>query len=113
MLQGLLDTDGGPVLQRDRTSRVQYCTTSSRLRDDVVWLVRSLGGVAYWRTRPAEGRTPGLAKGRPVPFNHDAFVVDIRLPEGYQPFRMERKRLAYNNCGGRPMRYVDCDRAAR
>ncbi len=107
VLQGLLDTDGGPVLQRDRTSRVQYCTTSSRLRDDVVWLVRSLGGVAYWRTRPAEGRTPGLAKGRPVPFNHDAFVVDIRLPEGYQPFRMERKRLAYNNCGGRPMRYVD------
>ncbi len=107
VLQGLLDTDGGPVLQHDRTRRAQYCTTSSRLRDDVVWLVRSLGGVAYWRTRPAQGRTPGLAKGRPVPFNHDAFVVDIRLPEGYQPFRMERKRLAHNGGGERPMRYVD------
>jgi phosphate starvation-inducible PhoH-like protein len=109
LLQGLLDTDGGPVVQRDRSCRVQYCTTSERLRDDVVWLVRSLGGVAYWRTRPAEGRrAPGLANGRPVPYRSDAHVVDIRLPEGYQPFRLERKRTAYQNLGGgRPMRYVD------
>jgi phosphate starvation-inducible PhoH-like protein len=108
VLQGLLDTDGGPVVQRDRTCRVQYCTTSPRLRDDVVWLVRSLGGVAYWRTRPAEGRIPGFANGRPVPYNHDAYVVDLRLPEGYQPFRLERKRLAHQGAGsGRPMRYVD------
>ena len=28
MLQGLLDTDGGPVTQRNRTCRVQYTTTS-------------------------------------------------------------------------------------
>ena len=70
VLQGLLDTDGGPVTQRGRTCRVQYTTTSPRLRDDVIFLVRSLGGVAYCRTRPAEGRTPGLAQrsaGAPPP----------------------------------------------
>ena len=58
MLQGLLDTDGGPCTQRGRTCRVQYTTVSPRLRDDVTFLVRSLGGVAYTRVRPALGRRP-------------------------------------------------------
>ena len=108
LLQGLLDTDGGPVVQRDRTCRVHYCTTSERLRDDVIFLVRSLGGVAYWRTRQAEGRRPGRAHGRSVPHRHDAYVVDIRLPEGYEPFRLQRKRTAYARTGGgRPMRYIE------
>ncbi len=108
VLQGLLDTDGGPVRQRGRTCRVQYCTTSERLRDDVVQLVRSLGGTAYVRTRRAEGRRPGLAKGRPVAYRRDAFVLDIRLPAGTEPFRLARKRAAYDaDTGGRPMRFVD------
>ena len=108
LLQGLLDTDGGPVVQQDRTCRVQFSTVSPRLRDDVVFIVRSLGGVAYSRTRVAEGRTPGQARGHDVTHRHDAHVVDIRLPEGYQPFRLERKRAAYERTGGgRPMRYVD------
>ncbi|WP_460808646.1 LAGLIDADG family homing endonuclease [Micromonospora zhanjiangensis] len=58
VLQGLLDTDGGPVTQDGRTCRVQYSTTSPRLRDDVVELVQSLGGVATWRVRPAEEASP-------------------------------------------------------
>ncbi|MEO7351680.1 MAG: LAGLIDADG family homing endonuclease, partial [Marmoricola sp.] len=50
VLQGLLDADGRPVTQKGRTCRVQYTTTSGRLRDDVLFLVRSLGGVATTRT---------------------------------------------------------------
>ena len=108
VLQGLLDSDGGPVTQRGRTCRVQYCTTSPRLRDDVVSLVRSLGGIVYARTRPAAGRRPGLARGRAVHHRHDANVLDIRLPAGLQPFRLERKRLAYDAAGGgRPMRFIE------
>jgi phosphate starvation-inducible PhoH-like protein len=73
-----------------------------------VYLVRSLGGVAYWRRRKAEGRKPGLADGRPVPYRHDAFVMDIRLPAGIEPFRLQRKRELYDrHGGGRPMRFVD------
>jgi phosphate starvation-inducible PhoH-like protein len=108
VLQGLLDSDGGPVRQRGRTCRIQYATVSPRLRDDVVYLVRSLGGVAYSRLRPAAGRAPGRARGRLVWHRHDAYVVDIRLPAGIAPFRLARKRAAYEEAGGgRPMRFVE------
>ena len=108
VLQGLLDTDGGPVTQQGRTCRIQYTTCSAQLRDDVVFLVRSLGGVAYWRTRPADGRRPGFANGRPVPHRSDAYNLDLRLPSWIEPFRLERKRLLYEETGGgRPMRFID------
>lgn len=107
VLQGLLDTDGGPVRQKGRSCRIQYTTTSEKLKNDVVFLVRSLGGVAYWRRRKAEGRKPGLANGRPVPYCNDAFVLDIRLPENIKPFRLKRKASIYENFGGgRPMRFI-------
>ena len=107
LLQGLLDTDGGPVTQPNRTCRVQYTTTSKQLRDDVIFLARSLGGVTTWRTREAEGRKPGFANGRPVPYRHDAYVVEIRLPENIQPFRLQRKAEIYAALGGgKPMRFI-------
>jgi phosphate starvation-inducible PhoH-like protein len=108
VLQGLLDSDGGPVLQSGRTCRIQYATCSPRLRDDVLFLVRSLGGVASWRTRPAEGRRPGGSPDRPVWHRLDAYILDIRLPSDIEPFRLERKRARYDgHGGGRPMRYVE------
>ena len=108
LLQGLLDSDGGPVTQSGRSCRIQYATCSSRLRDDVVFLVRSLGGVAYWRTRAADGRRPGLASGRAVHHRHDAHIMELRLPDGIEPFRLTRKRDAYrDHGGGRPMRFID------
>ncbi|MEU2544443.1 PhoH family protein [Streptomyces roseolus] len=106
VLQGLLDSDGDPVTQKDRTCRIQYSTASIVLRDDVIALVQSLGGVAYTRRRPAEGRPQGTALGK---HRYDAHVVDIRLPEGIEPFRLARKRDAYQAAGGggRPMRFID------
>ncbi|WP_406058125.1 PhoH family protein [Streptomyces sp. NBC_01077] len=106
LLQGLLDSDGGPVTQADRTCRIQYSTASIVLRDDVIALVQSLGGVAYTRRRPAEGRPQGTALGK---HRYDAHIVDIRLPEGIEPFRLARKRDAYHAAGGggRPMRFID------
>jgi phosphate starvation-inducible PhoH-like protein len=107
LLQGLLDTDGGPVTQEGRTCRIQYTTTSERLKDDALFLVRSLGGVAYWRRRKAEGRKPGFAHSRDVFNRHDAFIMDIRLPEGLEPFRLKRKAAVYHeHGGGRPMRFI-------
>jgi len=108
VLQGLLDSDGGPVTQAGRTCRVQYSTTSPGLKDGVTFLVRSLGGVVHCRLREAAGRPPGNAKGRPVEHREDSWVLDIRLPAGVQPFRLARKLQAYELAGGgRPMRFID------
>jgi phosphate starvation-inducible PhoH-like protein len=109
VLQGLLDSDGGPVAQQGRTCRIQYVTTSATLSNDILRLVRSLGGVAYVRRRPALGRKPGSAGGRPVHHRHDAYVLDIRLPSSLEPFRLARKHQRYHEAGGggRPMRFID------
>ncbi len=107
LLQGLLDTDGGPVPQEGRTCRIQYSTSSERLKDNVIFLVRSLGGVAYCRKRKAEDRKPGFANGKPVPFRTDTYVLDIRLSENIKPFRLKRKADIYERANdGRPMRSI-------
>nr|WP_304454078.1 PhoH family protein [Nocardiopsis sp. YSL2] len=104
VLQGLLDADGGPVTQEGRACRVQYGSASPRLASAVRFLVQSLGGVAYDRTRPAEGR----ARGREVLHGQDASLLDLRLPEGVEPFRLGRKRDAYRTTGGgRPTRFIE------
>jgi len=108
LLQGLLDSDGGPVTQRGRSCRIQYSTTSALLCEDITFLVRSLGGVVYSRIRAAAGRPPGKANGRDVHHRSDAHIMDIRLPAGIEPFRLERKRARYvSDGGGRPMRFID------
>ncbi|MBO8193681.1 PhoH family protein [Streptomyces oryzae] len=105
LLQGLLDADGGPVTQADRTCRIQFSTTSIVLRDDVIALVQSLGGTAYARRRLAAGRNRSTARAA---HRRDAHVLDIRLPEGVEPFRLARKRDVYHAAGGgRPMRFID------
>ncbi len=112
VLQGLLDTDGGPVTQAGRTSRIQYSSTSAQLAADVTELVQSLGGTARLHVRAAEGRQPGLANGLTVVHRHDAHILDIRLPAHIQPFRLTRKAQRYTasradrNGGGRPMRHI-------
>ena len=108
VLQGLLDSDGGPVTQVGRTCRIQFTTVSDRLRDHMSFLVQSLGGIVHQRTRPAAGRKPGLARGRDVHHRSDAHILDIRLPEGIAPFRLARKAAKYDATGGgRPMRFVE------
>ena len=107
VLQGLLDTDGGFVTQTNRTCRVQYTTTSERLKNDVVFLVRSLGGVAYCRKRQTEGRKPGFARGGLIHHRNDSYDLDIRLPDNIKPFRLKRKSEIYEKFGGgRPMRFI-------
>ncbi len=105
VLQGLLDTDGNVCTQVGRSCRVQYVTTSARLAEDVVELVRSLGGVAYRRLRLAKGRQPGRAKGREIHYRTDTHVLDLRLPSDMAPFRLDRKANQYTRAG-RPMRYI-------
>jgi len=105
VLQGLLDTDGEPT--SEQTGRIRYVTTSPRLRDDVLFLVRSLGGVASWRTGEANGDTPDGAS-LDVSSRYGVYALDISLPAGIEPFRLARKQQAYDRVGGgRPLRLID------
>ena len=56
----------------------------------------------------AEGRKPGLARGREVYHRSNAYILDIRLPEDVVPFRLARKAAKYGvTGGGRPMRFIE------
>ncbi|MBO0857695.1 MAG: PhoH family protein [Chloracidobacterium sp.] len=105
LLQGLLDTDGGPVTQEGRTYSIEYSTNSKRFKDDMVFLARSLGGVASWK-RKADGHKPGCAQGIPAPSSAYSYVLNIRLPENIKPFRLKSKAEIYERGCGRPMRFI-------
>jgi hypothetical protein len=75
ILQGLLDTDGNVY-----NGHVSFTTVSRRMAKDVVYLVRSLGGLARYR----------LSQGT----KQQAYKVSIRLPAATLPFRLPRKRGA-------------------
>jgi phosphate starvation-inducible PhoH-like protein len=98
-----------PCASMGRSCRIQYTTCSDRLRDDVVFLVRSLGGVAYARTRRAEGARP---RARPAAARSTTAPDRPRHRRpaaggGRALFRLARKRDIYReHGGGRPMRLV-------
>ena len=57
---------------------------------------------------PPRAGLRSLVKGHPVYHRHDAHIIDIRLPEGIEPFRLTRKRDTYSAAGGgRPMRFIE------
>lgn len=78
MLRGLLDTDGWVV-----KGKVRYCTTSPYLAEQVVWLVRSLGGIVTTNQYPA-----------PDHGNFPTNILKIWLPD-VNPFKLKRKADAY------------------
>ena len=75
VLQGLLDTNG--TINRKQGSNVSFLSASRQLALDVQWLVHSLGGLARVRPVTKVGGT--------------YFLVRLRLPNDYLPFRLERK----------------------
>lgn len=81
LLRGLMDTDG----ECEKSAHCIFTTTSPHLRDAVLELVRSLGGIARacYRAKPTY-RYKGVKRiGRP------AWRVRINVPEC--PFTIERK----------------------
>jgi len=79
LLQGLMDTDG---TVHKKNNNQAFCTVLPKLRDQVVSLVRSLGGKATW----CECETDyGTSK------KFTAFFVNIWMPDGLVPFKLERK----------------------
>lgn len=95
VLQGLLDTDGWICKHRSGNCRIQYCSTSKRLADDVMFLVRSLGGLAYCRKREFDESDNHNYKGKLIRHVHPVYMVDILIP--LNPFKLSRKSNQYVN----------------
>jgi phage terminase large subunit len=83
LLCGLMDSDG--CIGKD--AHMEYDTTSERLAHDVVWLVRSLGGVAVLKDAIKRGRyrdeTGEMIECR------DCYRVTVVLP--FNPFAIAHK----------------------
>lgn len=87
LLQGLMDNDG--TVSRDGLV-VEYNTTSPRLAEGIVELIRSLGGVARVSTRiPTYTYRGEEKKGK---LDHR---IRVSLPSGIEPFRVPSKRDRY------------------
>lgn len=100
LLRGLMDTDGHAHKQwypsddgvehehAGCSLQAEYSTTSARLRDAVVELVRSLGGRARVRFKP-EPRCQTGAIGLP------AWAVTASFEDGTCPFALSRKKAIW------------------
>jgi RecA/RadA recombinase len=89
LLQGLIDTDG---YINKKKSEILYYTVSERLADDVLGIVRSLGGLAYKRFK----KTSYVSKSGKRVACKDCFIISFYLPTGMKPCRLERKMEGFS-----------------
>ena len=82
LLRGLLDTDG-TVCKKGRTI---YYTTSAKLRDGVIELVNSLGGIVFVREKTPKYKYKGENRIGKV-----CYILTINLNNDICPFSLPRK----------------------
>ena len=95
LLMGLLDTDG----EITKGNSIGYSTTSKRLANDVIWLVRSLGGKAKRQQALKQGwyydKLGKKKEGR------TCYRLTINVP--FNPFTLQHRRKRYR---ARQKRYL-------
>jgi len=83
VLQGLMDTDG--TISANGYC-VSYCSVSKSLVDGVIFLVRSLGGIATHTTKIPKYQHNGQRL-----YGQLCYIVNIAMPPSIVPFRLQRK----------------------
>lgn len=97
LLKGLFDSDGTAGKSGDY-SMVRYTTISEGLKDDVIWLVQSLGGTASFGEKPPyqcyiKGKLHNCEK---------SYIISARMWNDKDFFRLSRKKdIAKDNRLGR------------
>lgn len=87
LLQGLMDTDGTSKIVKGRnSSQLSYTTISSKLKDDFIFLIQSLGGIATVYSRYPKYTHKGEKKVGKL-----AYTIHINLPPNIIPFTLTRK----------------------
>ena len=94
ILQGLMDTDGHCIISKNNADFVgtEYCSVSEKLVDDVAEIVHSLGGIARKHSKIGSYKDKNGNKK----ICRKAFRLNIKMPEGFNPFRLKRKREEYH-----------------
>lgn len=85
LLQGLMDTDGWS-LKRDHN--LQYGTTSEKLKDDVIFLINSLGGTVTVSIKKPKYTYKDIIKNGLL-----FYILTIKLPDDITPFTLKRKLI--------------------
>lgn len=96
LLRGLMDTDGSTT-----GISTTFHTSSSQLRDDIIEIVRSIGGIATCSTKIPKYKYKGkIYEGLP------AYGICVCL-DNINPFRLSRKADKYiNKTKYKPIRYI-------
>ena len=93
ILQGLMDTDGHCMKSKNGNfTGTEYCTVSEQLTDDVAEIVHSLGGIVRKKSKIGSYKKDDGTKV----MCKRAYRLNIKLPEGMNPFRLKRKADEYN-----------------
>ena len=87
LLRGLMDTDG---TIKASSGEYSFCTTSQQLADDIIEVVRSLGGKATIRSRNRIGKK-SFYNNRIIKTKKVSYEFNISLPDGMNPFYLPRK----------------------
>ena len=91
ILQGLMDTDGYCAKSPNGTFlSTEYSTISEQLCDDVAEIVHSLGGIVR-----KSSRIPYYKKDGVKIECKRSYMLNIKMPEGMNPFRLKRKSELY------------------
>lgn len=99
LLQGLMDTDG---TINKTGSTIQFNTISPKLRDDIITLVESLGGSAWYSSTKAGYRKNGIKISC-----SESFTITMKLPKSINPFYLSRKAKRINEKAISPSRAIE------
>lgn len=94
LLQGLMDTDGHCMKGKSNIFQgTEYCTVSEQLANDVAEIVHSLGGIVRMKSKIGSYKNKDGVKV----ICKKAYRLNIKMPEGINPFRLKRKADLYNS----------------
>lgn len=121
LIQGMMDGDG--TIKKNKWAEQTYFTTSKKLVDDIIEVLRSLGVTPTYRIRDRREEEPGLIDGRKVINKLISYDVNVPKSEKYKFFSLTRKRdhitkpfkkstvkvVSVEECGSEDVRCIKID----